>query len=281
MNTRIIYLELIVAHAPTSQMVTKLQFTGLGRRVKCHYCAAAQIGGMGAAEPADAAAQGVQALSVSEGAATEQLQEEEEQQPEDSSCPEAAPAGAQNGAALNGAAGHGSSGAAAEPGAGRAPPAAEDHDRIIEVGAPRLNKCSRIMCCSLIPKNCGGYPQTGDLQHVSETRTSLCQGHVSSVQLTILVNKPFGAQECLFGGLHSVEDSELPILTSDFYSKHMLPAKPEGVRRPFTTSFHACLPPLATQFTNEGAVRASARLCRRDSCSADAHLPGTPEQACC
>ena len=49
------------------------------------------------------------------------------------------------------------------------------------------------------------------------------------MQLIILVSKPFGAQECLFGGLHSVEDSELPILTSDFYSKHMLPAKPEGV----------------------------------------------------
>lgn len=37
-------------------------------------------------------------------------------------------------------------------------------------------------------------------------------------------------QECLLGGLHSLEDSELPIQTSDFYSKHMLPAKPEGLQ---------------------------------------------------
>lgn len=35
-------------------------------------------------------------------------------------------------------------------------------------------------------------------------------------------------QECLLGGLQSLTDAELPILTSDFYSKHMLPAKPEG-----------------------------------------------------
>ena len=36
------------------------------------------------------------------------------------------------------------------------------------------------------------------------------------------------AQACLLGGLHSLADAELPIQTSDFYSKHMLPAKPEG-----------------------------------------------------
>jgi translation initiation factor 2D len=38
----------------------------------------------------------------------------------------------------------------------------------------------------------------------------------------------WGLQECLLGGLQSLQDAELPILTSDFYSKHMLPAKPEG-----------------------------------------------------
>ena len=36
------------------------------------------------------------------------------------------------------------------------------------------------------------------------------------------------AQACLLGGLQSLTDAELPIQTSDFYSKHMLPAKPEG-----------------------------------------------------
>lgn len=36
------------------------------------------------------------------------------------------------------------------------------------------------------------------------------------------------AQECLLGGLQSVDDSELPMLTSDFYSKHMLRLKPDG-----------------------------------------------------
>lgn len=35
-------------------------------------------------------------------------------------------------------------------------------------------------------------------------------------------------QMCLFGGLQRVTDDELPLLTSDFYAKHMLPAKPEG-----------------------------------------------------
>ncbi len=35
-------------------------------------------------------------------------------------------------------------------------------------------------------------------------------------------------QACLLGGLQSVADEDLPMLTSDFYSKHMLPAKPDG-----------------------------------------------------
>ena len=35
-------------------------------------------------------------------------------------------------------------------------------------------------------------------------------------------------QACLLGGLQAVTDDDLPMLTSDFYAKHMLPAKPEG-----------------------------------------------------
>ncbi len=35
-------------------------------------------------------------------------------------------------------------------------------------------------------------------------------------------------QVCLLEGLHAVTDGELPMLTSDFYAKYMLPAKPEG-----------------------------------------------------
>lgn len=35
---------------------------------------------------------------------------------------------------------------------------------------------------------------------------------------------------CLLGGLLAVPDGELPLLTSDFYSKYMLPAKPQGGR---------------------------------------------------
>ena len=87
----------------------------------------------------------MQALSMSEEAAAEQPEEEEGQR-EDSSCAAAAPAGAQNGGtALNGAAGHGG-GAAAEPGAGRAAlPAAEDHDRIIEVGSTLLPGVSHLV----------------------------------------------------------------------------------------------------------------------------------------
>ena len=37
-------------------------------------------------------------------------------------------------------------------------------------------------------------------------------------------------EHCLLAGLHSLPDSGLPILTSDFYSKHMLPHKPPGAR---------------------------------------------------
>ena len=33
---------------------------------------------------------------------------------------------------------------------------------------------------------------------------------------------------CLIAGLHSLGDDVLPIMTSDFYSKHMQAAKPEG-----------------------------------------------------
>ena len=36
------------------------------------------------------------------------------------------------------------------------------------------------------------------------------------------------AVHCLLAGCHSVGDSELPIMTSDFQSKHMLPNLPEG-----------------------------------------------------
>ncbi len=43
-------------------------------------------------------------------------------------------------------------------------------------------------------------------------------------------------QECLFHGLHSVADEDLPMLTSDFSSKHMLPAKADG------TAFHRTCP---------------------------------------
>ena len=38
------------------------------------------------------------------------------------------------------------------------------------------------------------------------------------------------AEHCLLSGLQSLQDAELPIMTSDFYSKHMLPAKPPGER---------------------------------------------------
>ena len=36
------------------------------------------------------------------------------------------------------------------------------------------------------------------------------------------------AVHCLLAGCHSVDDGELPIMTSDFQSRHMLPNLPEG-----------------------------------------------------
>ena len=38
-------------------------------------------------------------------------------------------------------------------------------------------------------------------------------------------------QHCLLAGLLALTDEELPIMLSDFYSKHMLANKPEGKRR--------------------------------------------------
>ena len=35
-------------------------------------------------------------------------------------------------------------------------------------------------------------------------------------------------EQCLEGGLLAVPDGELPIMTSDFYSKYMLPCRPAG-----------------------------------------------------
>lgn len=47
---------------------------------------------------------------------------------------------------------------------------------------------------------------------------------------------------CLLRGLHSLTDAELPLQTSDFYSKHMLPAKPPGdLRRASVPSLPPCL----------------------------------------
>ena len=36
------------------------------------------------------------------------------------------------------------------------------------------------------------------------------------------------ADSCLLAGLLTLADKDLPIMTSDFYTKHMLPAKPPG-----------------------------------------------------
>ena len=35
-------------------------------------------------------------------------------------------------------------------------------------------------------------------------------------------------EHCLLAGLLAVTDEELPVMLSDFYSKHMLANKPEG-----------------------------------------------------
>ena len=45
-----------------------------------------------------------------------------------------------------------------------------------------------------------------------------------------------GMQGCLLGGLQAVSDGELPMLTSDFYAKHMIPAKPEGGCAPLASA---------------------------------------------
>ncbi len=59
---------------------------------------------------------------------------------------------------------------------------------------------------------------------MSTTLVTLCrgQGEAGVESQDTLV------EQCLLKGLHSVSDAELPIQTSDFYSKHMLPAKSPG-----------------------------------------------------
>lgn len=37
------------------------------------------------------------------------------------------------------------------------------------------------------------------------------------------------AETCLLAGLMTVSDKEMPIMTSEFYTRHMLPAKPPGM----------------------------------------------------
>jgi hypothetical protein len=60
--------------------------------------------------------------------------------------------------------------------------------------------------------------------HTSPVLMTLCRGQEeggAESQDTLV-------EQCLLRGLHTVSDGDLPIQTSDFYSKHMLPAKAPG-----------------------------------------------------
>ncbi|CAL5226777.1 g9634 [Coccomyxa viridis] len=59
---------------------------------------------------------------------------------------------------------------------------------------------------------------------------------------------------CLLEGLHAVTDGELPMLTSDFYAKHMLPAKPEGASMDIKKSSYKKLSKLLSTFEKKGLL---------------------------
>lgn len=50
------------------------------------------------------------------------------------------------------------------------------------------------------------------------------------------------AVHCLLAGCHSVDDADLPIMTSDFQSKHMLPNLPEGKIASHWSCMFRCVP---------------------------------------
>ncbi|KAK9814155.1 hypothetical protein WJX72_001321 [[Myrmecia] bisecta] len=58
----------------------------------------------------------------------------------------------------------------------------------------------------------------------------------------------------LVGGLHSVQDSELPMLSSTFYAKHMLACKPAGLMIDIKKSSYKKLSKLLTKFEKEGLL---------------------------
>lgn len=60
-----------------------------------------------------------------------------------------------------------------------------------------------------------------DSLHGSLSLNDKCVALIISLSIVV-------PQECLLSGLHSVSDGELPMIASDFYAKHVLPAKAEG-----------------------------------------------------
>ena len=66
----------------------------------------------------------------------------------------------------------------------------------------------------------------------SQKDVLLCAGHNILDALQQAGNADLSPDEiadsCLLAGLGTVSDKEMPIMTSDFYTKHMLPAKPPG-----------------------------------------------------
>jgi hypothetical protein len=73
---------------------------------------------------------------------------------------------------------------------------------------------------------------------------------------------------CLLAGLHCVQDAELPMLTSDFYTKHMLACKPPGAppRPPALTSSAGFAFPLGSMRCGEVTLKAHA-MAAKDAAS--------------
>lgn len=62
-------------------------------------------------------------------------------------------------------------------------------------------------------------------------------------------------EHCLLAGLHAVEDSALPMLTSDFYAKVMLPNRPAGTSVDIKKTSYKKLSKLLAAFEKKGLLK--------------------------
>ncbi|EFN52364.1 hypothetical protein CHLNCDRAFT_138791 [Chlorella variabilis] len=71
-------------------------------------------------------------------------------------------------------------------------------------------------------------------------------------------------EAAVLAGLHSLKSADLPIQTGDFYTKHMIPAKPEGVMYDMKQSKYKKLGKLLDKFSKDGVI--TQKVVRKQDC---------------